>query len=69
MVVLGVLDIEVADPPEFSIDISVFGHFSIFRDPGALDIILIVGVHGLLLRKFSDPRALSLSEIFVEVDL
>lgn len=68
-VVFGILLVMVSNPSKFSVHISVLGHFSIIWDSCSLDFILIIGVDGLLLRKFSDLLYFSLSETFVKVNL
>ena len=44
VVVFGALDIEVLHPSEFSIDIPLFGQFSVVWHAGSLDLILFIWV-------------------------
>jgi len=57
VVVLSVLNIEVANPAKLAVHITVFGNFRVLGNTGSLDFVLVVGVHIFLLGKFSDSGA------------
>jgi len=69
VVVLSVLDVEVADPAQLTVHITVFGNFRVLGNTSALDFVLVVGVHVFLLGELSDSCALCQLEVLVEVDL
>lgn len=69
VVILGVLDIEVADPAEFTVDVTVLGDFRILGDASAFHFILIERVHCFLLGELTDASAFGKLEVLVEVDL
>ena len=69
VVVLGVLNVEVANPAKLTVHITVFGNFRVLRDTGSFNFVLVVGIHIFLLGELSDSSAFRQLEIFVEVDL
>jgi len=68
-IILCTFDIEVANPTEFTVDISIFCNSCVVRKSCAFHFILIEWVHSLLLRKFTDSLGFSLSELLVKVHL
>lgn len=39
VIIFGALDVEIGDPAEFSVDVSILGDVRVIREPGTLDLI------------------------------
>lgn len=66
-VIFGALNVEVADPSQFTIDIAILCNFRVFRNASAFDFIFVVRVHSFLLAQLTDFAPFSLFEIFVKI--
>ena len=64
VVILRVLNVEVRDPAELTIDITLLRHLSVVRHASAFDIVFLVGVK---LTLWVEQKALLVLEVFVKV--
>jgi len=68
-IILCIFDVEITDPSELTVNVTVPRNFRVLGNASALDFILVVRVHIFLLCQLSNSRSLCQLKVFVEVDL